>query len=176
MPAKRPIYRYEPNTSNPDRAVGITLPFNKAAEGRNDQQDFSSGSLSGGSVFALSYTTEEQSISNLKNLLLTIKGERIMQPDFGTNIRSTLFEPNTKLIVDNLKASLANDIKFWLPYINLKEINVVRDVNAYSISIRIRYTVNSSIAERVIVILANENELLLSDIDAPLELTQIGTF
>lgn len=176
MPIKRPIYRYEPNTSNPDRAVGILLPFNKAADGRNDQLNFSSGSLNGGSVFTLSYTTEEQSISNFKNLLMTIKGERIMQPDFGTNIRSTLFEPNTKLVTDNLKASLENDIKFWLPYIKVNEINVLRNIDQYSISIRIRYTVNSSIAERVIVVLANENELLLSDIDAPLQLTQIGTF
>lgn len=174
--AIRPIYRYEPNNSNPDRAVGITLPFNKAADGRSNTQNELSGSSGGASVFVQSYTTEEQSISNLKNLLLTVKGERFMQPDFGTNIRSTLFEPNTALIVKGLESSLQSDINFWLPYINIVEIAAVRDVNNYSISIKLRYTVNSSLAERVIIILASENELLLSEVDAPVELTQIGTF
>jgi phage baseplate assembly protein W len=172
----RPIYRYEPNNSNPDRAIGIVLPFNKAADARSITQNELSGSGNGASVFVQSYTTEEQSISNLKNLLLTMKGERFMQPDFGTNIRITVFEPNTALIVKGLESSLANDIGFWLPYINIVDISAVRDINNYSISIKLRYTVNSSLAERVIVILANENQLLLSEIDQPAELTQIGTF
>jgi hypothetical protein len=71
---------------------------------------------------------------------------------------------------------LASDIGFWLPYINIIEMAAIRDLNNYSLSVKIRYTVNSSLAERVIVILANENQLLLSEIDQPAELTQIGTF
>ena len=173
--ADRPIYRYEPNNSNPDRAVGILLPFNKPADARMSIQNELSGSSGGGSLFVQSYTTEDQSISNLKNLLLTIKGERFMQPEFGTNIRSTLFEPNTSLIIDTLQASIESDIQYWLPYINVTEIKAIRDINNYAMSIKIRYTVNSSLSERVIVILANENQLLLSDIDGPVELTQIGT-
>ena len=174
--AIRPIYRYEPNNSNPDKAVGIVLPFNKAADARSATQNELSGSGNGASVFVQSYTTEEQSISNLKNLLLTVKGERFMQPEFGTNIRATVFEPNTALISKGLESSLASDIGFWLPYINIIEMAAIRDLNNYSLSVKIRYTVNSSLAERVIVILANENQLLLSEIDQPAELTQIGTF
>lgn len=173
----RPIYRYEPNNSNPDRAVGVSLPFNKPADGRTVSQNYASGSVGGGGVFTQTYTTEIQSISNLKNLLLTRKGDRYMQPTFGTDIYNTVFEPNTELIRENLQASLQNDIEFWLPYINLKQIDVVGDINNYSISIRIRYTVQNSLAERVIIVLANENEIILSDLDgAPLELTQIGVF
>ena len=41
----RPIYQYEPNNSNPDKAVGVLLPFNRDSDGRNDQQNFASGSL-----------------------------------------------------------------------------------------------------------------------------------
>ena len=72
----RPIYRYEPNNSNPDRAVGVVLPFNKPADARTATQNALSGSSGGGSLFVQSYTTEVQAISNLKNLLLTRKGER----------------------------------------------------------------------------------------------------
>lgn len=173
----RPIYQYEPNNSNPDKAVGILLPFNRASDGRNVEQNFASGSLNGGSVFAQSYTTEQQSFSNLKNLLLTSKGERYLQPTFGTDIQKTLFEPNTETVIDDLEASLQADIKFWLPYINIKEIKAVRNVNDYSVAIRIRYNVTSALAERVIIVLANENEIILSEVDdVPLELVQTGVF
>lgn len=175
--ANRPIYRYEPNDSNPDRAVGVLLPFNKASDGRTISQNFASGSVGGGSVFVQSYTTEEQSISNLKNLLLTSKGERLMQPTFGTDIRMTLFEPNTEVVRENLQASLEEDINFWLPYIMLKEVAVVGDIDNYSLSIRISFRVENSNAERVIIVLANENTLLLSEIDNnPQKLQQIGLF
>jgi uncharacterized protein len=161
----RPIYRYEPNNSNPDRAVGIVLPFNKPLDGRRESQNYSSGSINGTSVFVQSYTTEIQSISNLKNLLLTRKGERFMQPNFGTDIYNTIFEQNTDILRDELEESLTADIEFWLPYIQLTEIDVVGDIDNYALSIRIRYRVQNSNAERVIIILANENEIILSDLD-----------
>ena len=73
MAQGRPIYRYEPNNSNPDRAVGILLPFNKAAEGRVETQNELSGSINGGSLFRQSYTTEEQALTNfMKNKNLTV--------------------------------------------------------------------------------------------------------
>jgi phage baseplate assembly protein W len=173
----RPIYQYQVDNFNPDRAVGITLPFNKPVDGRLISQNYASGSVGGGGVFNLSYTTEEQSISNLKNLLLTRKGERYMQPEFGTDIYATLFEPNTEIVRENLQQSLEDDIAFWLPYIQLNAIDVVGDIDNYTLSIRIRYKVQNSNAERVIIVLANENELLLSEIDGiPSRLAQVGLF
>ena len=176
MAQGRPIYKYEPNNSNPDKAVGILLPFNKSSDGRNDQQNYASGSLGGGGVFEQSYTTEEQSVSNLKNLLLTIKSERVMQPDFGTNIRASLFEPNTIALKESLQDSLKEDIYKWLPYIKVDGIDILNDINNYSLSIRIRYRVSEHGANKVIIILANENEILVESAPGELELTQTGTF
>lgn len=176
MAQGRPIYRYEPNNSNPDRAVGILLPFNKAASGRTAVQNELSGSTGGGQLFRQSYTTEEQSLSNFRNLLMTRYGERYMQPTFGTKIHDMVFEPNTALVREELQGSIEDAIKFWLPYIIVKEIDVIPDVANYALSVRIRFTVENSNAERVIVILANENELLVSDIDVPLDLVQVGEF
>jgi len=172
----RPIYKYEPNNSNPDKAIGILLPFNKAADGRNDQQNYSSGSVGGGGVFDSSYSTEEQSISNLRNLLLTIKGERVMQPTFGTEIRASLFEPNTIELKETLDLSLREDIGKWLPYIKIDTIDIVSNINQYSISIRINYRVSEHGANRVIIILANENEILVESVPGELELQQVGSF
>jgi phage baseplate assembly protein W len=91
-----------------NKAIGIQLPLNG----------------DGGRLFSLSYTTEDQAISNLKNLLLTRKGERIMQPNFGSAIYDLLFEQNTSDIIGKLSDSLNYDIGFWLPYIVLNNIDI----------------------------------------------------
>ena len=49
----------------------------------------------------------------MKNLILTQKGERLYQPDFGTDIQRSLFENNTKELILELQESLNEDIKFY---------------------------------------------------------------
>jgi phage baseplate assembly protein W len=98
--------------------------------------------LGGEPLFKLSYTTEEQSISNLKNLLLTRKGERPFQPFFGTDVYSLLFEQLTDDLEESLSNSLTADIKFWLPYIIINSIliNVNEDTNRVNISLNYKVT------------------------------------
>ena len=49
------------------------------------------------------YLTTDQAYENLKTLLLTRKGERYHQPNFGTRLLNILFEPNDKVIAPALK-------------------------------------------------------------------------
>jgi phage baseplate assembly protein W len=107
MAKPRDEYRFEPIDTQKDTAVGIGLPFS----GRNG-------------LFQLNYTTEKQAISNLKNLLLTRKGERMMQPEFGWIGWDILFEQNTPDLVERLKRGTGQDIGYWLPYINIEELKV----------------------------------------------------
>ena len=88
-----------------DVAVGIKLPMDRAD----------------GGLFDLSYSTQEQAISNLKNLLLTNIGERIMQPTFGTAIQKYLFQPIQTIEFSNIRQAVVSAIQFWLPYIIVKE-------------------------------------------------------
>tara|TARA_R110001606_G_scaffold339527_1_gene487628 strand:+ start:438 stop:875 length:438 start_codon:yes stop_codon:yes gene_type:complete len=136
--AQRKEYFYNPLDLNKDVAVGITLPFGK-----------SSG------LFNLSYTTEEQSISNLKNLLLTRKGERVFQPNFGSNIPSLLFEQmNSSLEVD-LEQSLRDDIGFWLPYILIDDILIQPDFDRNLVRIELSFRVTEQGANTQIIILVD---------------------
>ena len=160
----RPIYRYQPINETPDQAIGISLPFNVSAAKRNVNSNYASGSLGAGSVFAQTFTTEEQAISNLKNLLLTRKGERLMQPNFGTNIQDSLFQPNTRILVDELKSSITNDITFWLPYLEIFDIDIIRSLDNNAINITLEFRVSDVGANQVINILVTESELLLSDV------------
>lgn len=174
----RTIYQYKPINDRPDVAVGIMLPFNTDAFNRTVSQNYMSGSNSAGSVFALSYSTEEQVLSNFKNLLLTSKGERLMQPNFGTRIRQSVFEQNTANLEETLSTVLQDDIEYWLPYIIINDINVTRQ--EHSITIAIHFQVETTGANLVINVLLSENAMILSnitpDIDVQRQLVAVGRF
>jgi phage baseplate assembly protein W len=126
--AVRKEYTRNPIDLKKNKAIGVQLP------------------LGGDPLFKLSYTTEEQAISNLKNLLLTRKGERPFQPLFGSDIYSLLFEQISENINTELENSLRDDIKFWLPYIIVDDIIVdsKEDLNRIDISLRVRVTENGA--------------------------------
>ena len=148
--SKRPVYQYQPINENPDVAIGIPLPFNKASRARTDYfrsstfgdgNNYASGSSAGGQVFQQTFSTEEQAVSNLKNLLLTIKGERYMQPRFGTRIREILFDNNTQDVRDLLRQTLNEDIRYWLPYINIIEVaTLTEEGDKNKIFVRVKYS------------------------------------
>jgi len=110
---------------NDDISVGVTLPFD--------------GDQLGG--YALSKTTLQQASSNIKNLLLTMKGERPMQPTFGSDLFKTLFEPMVEGGDIEEQASLAIEeaMEEWLPYIKIESLdftssNTEKDKNIFKIT------------------------------------------
>ena len=133
--AKRTEYRFNPLDLNKDIAVGITLPFGK-----------------NGGLFNLSYTTEEQAISNLKNLLLTRKGERVYQPNFGSDMPSLLFEQMNSSLETQLINSLTFDIGYWLPYIIIESIDVSADFDRNLVKIQLSFSVTEQGANTEITI------------------------
>ena len=113
-------------------------------------------------VFQLTKSSYDQVRHNLKNLLLTRKGERIMQPNFGTAIHDSLFEPSTETLVNDLKSSVRDDIEFWLPYIIIDSIDAIRTDSR--IDLRLQFRTSENGANLVINVLASENDLVTSEV------------
>jgi phage baseplate assembly protein W len=72
-------------------------------------------------IFAVNYTTLAQAKDNLINLILTKKGERLMQPEFGCDVWKVLFEPMMDIEMA-LENSITSAVSIWLPYLNINEI------------------------------------------------------
>jgi phage baseplate assembly protein W len=131
---KRPIYKFNPLDFERDIAIGLTLPLtnDSSAERRYSYETKMSAPLphntsvkgqnSGG--FKQSYTTIDQTKSNLINLVLTNRGERPMHPEFGCDIFKTLFENNTKVVREDLEKLIKKQVSVWLPYVDLKSVLV----------------------------------------------------
>jgi phage baseplate assembly protein W len=113
-------------------AYGITLPVKRGE----------------GGFFEQSFTSFDQAKSNLKNLLLTRKGERIMQPNFGTGLHSLLFEQADDNLEARLEQTITENVNYWLPYITIKGIDVemtneLKDQNKVNMSLQ--FTVGNQI-------------------------------
>jgi phage baseplate assembly protein W len=132
--------------TQPDVAVGVLLPLNNAKKG----------------VFELSYSTQEQAISNLKNLLLTSKGERRYLPNFGTGIMDLLFDPNTSEVGENLKDEISSAISFWMPYIIINSIDIQQKLESlgeeseHGLLINLNFQVTNTGANQTIIIDINQ--------------------
>lgn len=65
--------------------------------------------------------------SSVKLLLGTAKGERIMEPGYGTNLRRLLFEPMTQGLDDAARQEIADALNTWEPRISLQNIAVQKN-------------------------------------------------
>jgi phage baseplate assembly protein W len=83
-----------------------------------------------GGPFATNFTTLKQAKSNLINLILTKKGERVAQPEFGCDIWKLLFEPIIEGELDRrVESTIIEAVSIWLPYLNIDEIIFDYDEN-----------------------------------------------
>ena len=98
-------------------SVGIDYPFHR--------------SIGVEGWFASTNTTIDAVKNNIKMLLNTNRGERLMQPNLGLNIRRFLFEQFT----DDIRIGIENDIvdsfNFWLPFVEIKDLNISMDDSDY---------------------------------------------
>lgn len=106
-------------------------------------------------LFDLSVTTEEQTISNLKVLLTTDVGERYGNVSFGTNLRWLLFENKNQDLIEKIKREIESSIKFWLPQILIDKIQVEDSIDENTITIKLDYRVTEQGANQQIIIYAN---------------------
>jgi phage baseplate assembly protein W len=94
--------------------------------------------------FETNDTTIDAITDDLKMLLMTNYGERMIHYDFGANLRSLLFEPDQdtpQKIIDNV----TNAISTWMPFVNIMNIEVETNrtnpnIPSNAVSVNIRFS------------------------------------
>jgi len=110
-----------------------------------------------GGAFQVNYTTLQQAKSNLINLILTKKGERVGQPDFGCDIWRILFDPIIDGEIDaRVEQTIMDAVSIWLPYISIDEIFLeytpeLIDTNGFNVEIKFSLSSNPNLGETVTV-------------------------
>lgn len=77
-------------------------------------------------IFQSQYKTLDQTISNLKMLLLTKKGELVGDINFGTDLVFVLFQPNANSdeLKEQIDLYIRGPVQVYLPDITIETIDV----------------------------------------------------
>lgn len=111
------------------------------AEKRYINIDFPFSDSPNGYYFKLNDNDKDAIRSDLLHLLLTNKGERLYLPDFGSDLRKYIFEPNDSITHDQIKDNLNETIKRYIPNLLINEISFRNDDIQELIIVEVRYTV-----------------------------------
>lgn len=121
---RRIEYTVDNSVRNPNRGLGIKLPFNTH------------------NVFTINYTTKDQVKSNLTNYMLTNKGERPFNPEFGADLRSLLFDQSSDFT--NAKEVLLDNLGLYFPMITVNNLDFTADLQRNLLNIKLDYSIKKN--------------------------------
>ena len=135
----------------------------------NDQTALGIKYNSSDRVFTTIYTTTEQALENLKNLLLTRVGERYGYPQFGTHLLNALFQPITSEMKSDIRELITQPVSTFLPYIEIEEIDIKTpddDPNMveHMVAIRLQFTVGNFDTRAILLEATNNGILKVSEV------------
>lgn len=132
------IKNIHPLDLQPSKGIGINIPFD------------------GPTGLNITYNTKDAIRANLLNFLLTGNRERIMNPNFGTNIRNQIFEQISQGNFSNIENIIYSYIRNNFPQIKLNEINITSQDN--TINIYFSYSIiNTNIEDSILLNFNNDN-------------------
>lgn len=111
------------------------------AEKRYINIDFPFKDSPNGFYFKLNDNDKDAIRADLLHLLLTNKGERLYLPDFGSDLRKYIFEPNDNITHDEIQNNLNETIKRYIPNLVVNEIAFKNDEIKELIIVELKYTV-----------------------------------
>lgn len=94
--------------------------------------------------FELNKEVKDTVKQNFKNLILTNKGERLMDPLFGVGIEQYLFENYYESINFLIKSEIITQTQKYMPFITIQDL-IIKDkaTNLNEFYIYIKYSVSS---------------------------------
>ena len=115
----------------------------------------------GGSMFKMSVDLEDQIRDNLRNLVSTNHGERLMLNDFGANLKELAYDLTSEDVVSEALIRISTAVSKYMPFVELEtlEPTVIRSEDGNSVlnKIKIGYSVPAvgaidQVVEAVIVV------------------------
>jgi phage baseplate assembly protein W len=90
------------------------------------------------------------------HLILTRRGQRLYNPDFGTDLLRFIFEPNDGLTLNGIKEEITNVVKKYLPNLQINEISVTEsETSEYAAVVRLDYTITDNVFETTDFVIIN---------------------
>lgn len=87
-------------------------------------------------------TLKEKVRSQLMHIVFTPKGQRIRNPEFGTDLIKYIFDQNDNTTWEAVKQEVSDSVRRWTSNININNIQIVKNDNDETeIYVRLDYSV-----------------------------------
>jgi phage baseplate assembly protein W len=126
--------KINPLDLQPRKAIGVSLPF------------------TGLGVFNSTFATKDAIKNNLINFFLTGKGERFLNPAFGTGLRNLLFENISKQNLDAIDGEVKESLRNYFPQVIPIKINTQGEPDRNSVTFSMRYQIQDTGIEDTVAI------------------------
>jgi phage baseplate assembly protein W len=103
--------------------------------------DFPFRDSDNGFYFKMNKTDKDAIRADLLHLLLTNKGERLYLPEFGSDLKKFIFEPNDEITQEQIKDNLNQTIIRFIPNLLINDISFRNDTIEELIIVELTYTV-----------------------------------
>jgi len=95
-----------------------------------------------GFYVAANETVAEKVRSQLMHIVFTPKGQRIRNPEFGTDLIKFIFDQNDEMSWESVKTEISESVNRWATNITLRDIQVVKnEENEAEVFVRLDYSV-----------------------------------
>ena len=98
-------------------------------------------------MFKMSVDLEDQIRDNLRNLISTNHGERLMLNDFGANLKELAYDLTSEDVISEALSRISIAVSKYMPFVELEnlEVDIVRSDDGDSVlnKIKITYSVPS---------------------------------
>jgi phage baseplate assembly protein W len=104
-------------------SIGVSLPIQKDS----------------GDGFVMLKNLRQVVKQNLKMLVLTIPGERVMEPEFGVGLKTYLFSNFSEDIYPEIKLKIQRQAARYIPLVTITSVDIFLispDTNSFAISIK----------------------------------------
>ena len=92
--------------------------------------------------FDLARKIDEEAVKeSIKNLILTDRGERLFQPEIGSDIRKMLFENIDNATIEVIKDLVRTTIRNYEPRVNLIGVDVLTSIDSLQVDIVITFNI-----------------------------------
>jgi len=94
--------------------------------------------------------------ADLLHLLLTRKGQRLYNPDFGTRLLEFIYEPYDGMTFSDVRNEIETTVKRYLPQLRLNDLTVdPSPLSEYAVLVTIDYTITEDVFESSEIIQIN---------------------
>lgn len=93
-------------------------------------------------IFDIKASLDESAIQNsLINIFNTSPGEKLLEPEFGLDLKRYLFDPLSDDIAQNIGETILNGLKQWEPRVIVDHINVITDYDQHQYILSLYITI-----------------------------------